>query len=38
LKDEANNLKELWNIGKALSSKEYAESFVLISSLTKALQ
>ena len=35
LKEEPNNLKELWNIGKALSDKHYAEAFVLIASLTK---
>ena len=35
LKEEPNSLKELWNIGKALSGKQYAEAFVLISSLTK---
>jgi hypothetical protein len=35
LKEEPNSLKELWNIGKALSGKQYAEAFVLIASLTK---
>jgi hypothetical protein len=38
LKEEPNNLKELWNIGKALSHKDYTDSFVLIASLTKTLQ
>ena len=37
LKEEPNNLAELWNIGNSLTMKEYAESFVLIASLTKAL-
>ena len=35
LKEGANSLKELWNIGKALSEKQYAEAFLLIASLTR---
>jgi len=35
LKEEPNSLKELWNIGKALSDNLYAEAFLLIASLTR---
>jgi len=38
LKEDPNNLSELWNIGKALIDKDYATAFLLLSSLTKVLQ
>ena len=38
VKDEAGSLKELSEITKNLSEKQYAEAFLLIDKLTKALQ